>query len=39
LPQDLAQDCRRLILDHIAPRFAALVPEEVGRIEVLDDLA
>ena len=39
LPQDLAQDCRRLIRDHIAPRFAALVPEEVGRIEVLDDPA
>jgi DNA-binding transcriptional LysR family regulator len=39
LPDDLAQDCRRLIRDHVAPRFAALVPEDVGRIEVLDDLA
>ncbi|MCF8484731.1 MAG: LysR family transcriptional regulator [Rhodobacteraceae bacterium] len=39
LPDDLAQDCRRLIRDHIAPRFAAMVPEATGRIEVLEDSA
>lgn len=39
LPDDLAQDCRRLIRDHIAPRFAAMAPAGVGRIEVLDDQA
>lgn len=37
LPDDLARDCRRMVRDHILPRFAALAPAFADAIEVLEE--
>lgn len=37
LPEDLARDCRRIVRDHVAPRFAALAPGVAGAIAVAVD--
>ena len=37
LPEQLAGDCRRLIRDHIVPRFDAIAPDMAGFIEVVEE--